>query len=979
MHPSAYNPNPRRTTMSKNLTLTLLAGLLASGPITAADLSAIASAKAEPLPYGHQDFVPTPERPIGFQGDGNGHFPGATLVSEFWDGRPEWGEVEYRPMKGNEKETKQAEFRYADQVPKNILWKTELPGWTFAQPIPVKGRLYGIAEPDWVWCADQVTGKILWKERLTVASCDPALVGKPDEQKRLQEIYDIGRAACFIDIPFRGHPNPQFGATLGAYNPPLNSQHPFVAQAINALEKMKGRIQSLDPDPVLLKAFDVEIAAVKGFQKDGYPSIWKAQEAKQPPFGTGAEPVGPVPLAIAKKYKLVLKAQWWGWCPLAVSVPASDGERVYVCLGGGQVAAYDLDGKRIWSTLQSRGNQVRCGHFPSPLIVGDLVVIRKKVDSSLAAYRAKTGEQVWECGGFSLEGHGTLSTPVHLRAQDGNGKNLDAIYWNTQLVKVADGSVLAKNLIDPFVKKVENVLVGRDGNWSTGGGMNQTTSRWRLSMAGNVPKAQHDFAFDGFNGPYDASKPPKTPDAAGTTMILLTDAPVLFSGGSAWDWNTGRVLGQSGKRMYNTTQTVIGRTMLSLPNAGSPSISCGRRRADFSAADVFKTADLSDHRHPRPRSLWNLIGGPELPSDLLFETWLPGTDMLGLWLTHTGQKQWSGGGAFTGLPSWLTGGQCGSLAQGEKTFIQTYKYLICVGPSIKGTATDDPKIVAAIRAETDPAKLEGYLKHASAQYRFESIQKLKSSSEILKKLAVQDPYEEIRAAAIEGLERAAPGSGKAILMEQISTFANTKYPWASAALSKDTFALAQTCRCLGSTADSVLAEAIDKITDTTPRGQLLTMIESSDTCGPLVEKACITLAGASKPKADTLDNNALIALCILARGGKIRNHAELAAATLEANLPAWQIDWRLYNTVSHWKPFDDIVALPAVRPRMITLLGTIISQEKPNPDRTNHALRRVEELGKDAAALAPKLQAMKEKQKNYALWIDRILAGTGAK
>ena len=47
----------------------------------------------------------------------------------------------------------------------------------FALSIPAKGRLYGIAEPDWVWCADQKTGKILWQQRLTLASCDRVLGG----------------------------------------------------------------------------------------------------------------------------------------------------------------------------------------------------------------------------------------------------------------------------------------------------------------------------------------------------------------------------------------------------------------------------------------------------------------------------------------------------------------------------------------------------------------------------------------------------------------------------------------------------------------------------------------------------------------------------------------------------------------------------------------------------------------------------------
>ena len=92
MQQSSITTRLRRTTPSRNLTLTLLAGLFASGPITA----------SEPLPYGHPDFVPTPERPIGIHGDGNGHFPGATLVSEFWDGKPVWGAVPYVGNKGEE-------------------------------------------------------------------------------------------------------------------------------------------------------------------------------------------------------------------------------------------------------------------------------------------------------------------------------------------------------------------------------------------------------------------------------------------------------------------------------------------------------------------------------------------------------------------------------------------------------------------------------------------------------------------------------------------------------------------------------------------------------------------------------------------------------------------------------------------------------------------------------------------------------------
>jgi hypothetical protein len=56
--------------------------------ITLALATAATVHAAENLPYGHPDFLPTPSRPIGFGGDGNSYYPGASPVYEFWEGRP---------------------------------------------------------------------------------------------------------------------------------------------------------------------------------------------------------------------------------------------------------------------------------------------------------------------------------------------------------------------------------------------------------------------------------------------------------------------------------------------------------------------------------------------------------------------------------------------------------------------------------------------------------------------------------------------------------------------------------------------------------------------------------------------------------------------------------------------------------------------------------------------------------------------------
>ena len=64
--------------------------------------------RAADLPHGHPDFDPSPERPAGLQGDGTGHFPGATVVTK-------------------------GDFRTGE----NIIWRAKMPNWGYSSPIVV--------------------------------------------------------------------------------------------------------------------------------------------------------------------------------------------------------------------------------------------------------------------------------------------------------------------------------------------------------------------------------------------------------------------------------------------------------------------------------------------------------------------------------------------------------------------------------------------------------------------------------------------------------------------------------------------------------------------------------------------------------------------------------------------------------------------------------------------------------------------------
>ena len=90
-------------------------------------------------PPGSPKFVPTPDSPVGWRGDGSGRFPGATPPAS-WE----------RRKAGN---------GYATR---NILWAAPLPNNGVASPIIVGNRIYVTTEPSDLVCLDKASGRILW-------------------------------------------------------------------------------------------------------------------------------------------------------------------------------------------------------------------------------------------------------------------------------------------------------------------------------------------------------------------------------------------------------------------------------------------------------------------------------------------------------------------------------------------------------------------------------------------------------------------------------------------------------------------------------------------------------------------------------------------------------------------------------------------------------------------------------------------------
>ena len=147
------------------------------------------------VPYGHRDFYPSSQRPIGYNADGSNCFPGATPVTEWWDGTVTTVEIKH-PKTPGRMVTLPA---FADNKARNVVWKVRPPGSSDAQPAVIGDRLVAVCHPDHVVCLDAHTGRILWQHRVGPLLCD----GLPEETaERLQERFDLARLQSFLKPDF---------------------------------------------------------------------------------------------------------------------------------------------------------------------------------------------------------------------------------------------------------------------------------------------------------------------------------------------------------------------------------------------------------------------------------------------------------------------------------------------------------------------------------------------------------------------------------------------------------------------------------------------------------------------------------------------------------------------------------------------------------------------------------------------------------
>jgi len=689
--------------------------------------------------YGSPAFLPSADQPVAFKGNGNGYFPGATLVSEFWEGTPKHVQQD-APDRGPGQKIWVWELDIAQDGAnrKNIIWKTKMPSWANTQPIVVGDRVFTTADPDYLVGCDAGTGAILWAARQNAWE----IAGlAPDKAKVIHRLFDIGREAI-----------PNFGA--------------MHRNGTNSRLLMPEEFKPL-MDVYIKSVLPRAIVAIKEVDPwDGWDGIAARQvagleeylklltERRKPLDHDRPKDTDIMSIVIGQRIKdltgpgmksIRTGIPWGHGIGFAVSPPVSDGKFVYASFGQGQTVCYTLDGRRVWSAYNPQQGADTC-HMQSMLLAGDVLVDVHGGGNLIRGLNTATGKTLWEAAGASEGGGGGgyyVGSNIIMPLKDGGKVEPVVVTVLGNFIRVRDGKILGSYVYN-----------NKPGGWSGGSSMVYSgdvlykfacwdggaapINAFRVSLSGDSVKAEKIWQSDKPPGGYHA-------------RVAMPDHYLV--GGSVYSSTTGA---KADSPCGGLSSLVIGKTWIwaedGCYNPLQSHWSC--RRWDGKALAVFHSADVRDPMAPNPQGTAMVLGDSDFPNMPTMQELAPEL------YANPGYTHLSYGKPGHGLHT-----DNALFPHGDRLYIRTVSSLYCIGPSVKGTAKDNPAVAKKIRTLTDVADLLPYLDNASAQYRFEAAQVLlqlapKAAEAKWRELAKNDAYEEIRALAIRGMD-AASSDGKA--------------------------------------------------------------------------------------------------------------------------------------------------------------------------------------------------------------------------
>ncbi len=275
--------------------------------------------------------------------------------------------------------------RYPDAQPplswgpdKNVVWKIKLTQ-SVGIPVILGDKIFTCAEPCVLLCINKADGKLHWQHESFFKEIEPS-----EQEKPLIEAE-------------------------GKQDAVFAMQQTALEKELSALRKtLKDDATPKEEADKKIRAFQVQIDDIRKKRKE-LTTLYRYREPGK--NGGSYHPTG-------------------GY---TAATPVTDGKLIYVVYGNGLVAAYDLEGKRLWlKFIEHSGNVF--GHAASPVLVNDKLIVHF---TDLVALNVKDGSEAWR-----TKVNPNYGSPMPARIGD-----VDVIIHPSGLaVRVSDGSIVAKNL-----------------------------------------------------------------------------------------------------------------------------------------------------------------------------------------------------------------------------------------------------------------------------------------------------------------------------------------------------------------------------------------------------------------------------------------------------------------------------------------------------------------------------------------------------
>jgi outer membrane protein assembly factor BamB len=628
-------------------------------------------AATDEVPYGHPDFYPSPERPIGHRGDGNGWFPGATPVTEWWDGTVSQVEMPIAD-RGNVKPKKVWDL--AATGAKNIVWRVEEPSWANTQPLAVGDLIFSYGEPDLLFCHDAHTGRLLWQVRLSPWRAAGLSEAEVRANELMHDVYgalEVYRFYAVTGTSTRGGPPSQ--TTFSAIH------RTFVD---TCLPRLVADLKQADPQtdwdaPAQgeAKRSECVLAASQAGEKD----------AKLPHRLVDLARAITDRISTVGEIKVRLDTPWGHMVGHQMSCPVADGRFIYVQMGQGQVAALDLTGKIIWARLTSIGNgKDNEHHIRSPLLAGGVLITTIGGDT-LRAYDAATGAPRWEAP-FPAAGCRSVGTDKIVRLGTGAAAVEVLVTTHGNVIRVRDGKVLGTL---PFTDAEGKPITRIDGG----------PSMVSVPQADGSALVFKGASGDNFSTAYTAFRLVPTADGVTITKafdlgdrsvpglhgIVATDRWLLMPsrGRNLVEAATGKVLNAKALDRMGDMSLIVAGSYAIGHDQKTESNDWGHRRPDGKMLCRFTVLEVGDPTAPQRVAEANVLGGSFLPRFPPADKYLPE-----LW-SNPAFVNGCGGRVshFIHLDTGLT-------ALANRFFVRSTGHLYCLG---------DPAVAYAWRPASRPA------------------------------------------------------------------------------------------------------------------------------------------------------------------------------------------------------------------------------------------------------------------------------------